>query len=358
MRKVKVALVGLGSVAQIIHLPILEALSDRYEIVSVCDVSRKLLQAIGDRYRVAERYTDAAEMMRNTEAEAVFVLNSNEYHAECAVLALRQGKHVLIEKPVCLCPEDAEAIIRAREEAGTEVMVGYMRRFAPAYTEAVEEVRALGRINYARIRAIIGPNHFFIDDTSRVLLPDDIAEEHARDRALRGKRMAEQALGDLAAEYRSVYGHLCGLSCHDLSAMRELIGFPRRVAAAASWNGGRYMTALFEFDGFYATFETGVDQNRRFDAHLQVYGDAKAITVQYDTPYIRHLPTTKIVEETVGASFSRSVVSPTFKDPYTVELEYFHRVVTEGLKPKTTVEDSIDDLRLFRMIVDALAAGR
>jgi len=358
MKKVKVAIVGLGSVAQIIHLPILEMLADRYEIVSICDISGKLLQAIGDRYTIADRYTDAAEMMRRTEAEAVFVLNSDEYHAECSVLALRHGKHVFIEKPVCLCLEDAEAIIRAKEEAGTEVMVGYMRRFAPAYTEAVEDVRTMGKINYARIRAMIGPNRFFIDDTSRVLLPDDIAEEHVRDRAQRARQMVRQALGDAPVEHQSAYRHMCGLSSHDLSAMRELIGFPRRVAAAASWNGGRYMTALFEFDGYYATFETGVDHNRRFDAHLQVYGESKAVTVQYDTPYIRHLPTTKIVEETVGTSFSRSVVSPTFKDPYTVELEYFHQVVTEGAKPKTTVEDSMEDLRLFRMIVEALPATR
>jgi predicted dehydrogenase len=191
-----------------------------------------------------------------------------------------------------------------------------------------------------------------------VLLPDDIPEEFTQDRVRRGRRMTELALGGLAAQYGSVYRHMCGLNSHDLSAMRELIGFPRRVGAASSWKGGHYITALFEFDGYWATFETGVDLNRRFDAHLQVYGDTKAITVQYDTPYIRHLPTTKIVEETVGTSFTRTVVSPTSKDPYTVELEYFHRVVTEGLQPKTTVEDSLDDLRLFRMIVDALVAGR
>jgi hypothetical protein len=50
------------------------------------------------------------------------------------------------------------------------------------------------------------------------------------------------------------------------------------------------------------------------------------------------------------------VVRPTFKDPYTHELEYFHEVVTQGRAPKTTPEDFMDDLRLDRMIVDALRA--
>ena len=66
---------------------------------------------------------------------------------------------------------------------------------------------------------------------------------------------------------------------------------PRPTQAAASiWNGGSFMTAILGFDGFNATFEMGVDKQRRFDAHLEVYGDTKQIRVQYDTPYIRHLP--------------------------------------------------------------------
>src|SRR5438094_4900977 len=60
MTKIKVGVVGLGEIAQIIHLPILQAHSDKFEIAAICDISQELLTTLGDRYNVpAEyRYTD------------------------------------------------------------------------------------------------------------------------------------------------------------------------------------------------------------------------------------------------------------------------------------------------------------
>jgi hypothetical protein len=76
--------------------------------------------------------------------------------------------------------------------------------------------------------------------------------------------------------------------------------------------------------------------------------------VQYETPYIRHLPTTLVIQETIGEAFTERVIRPTYTDPYTHELEVFHEVVTTGVPPKTTPEDFADDLRLFGMIIEKL----
>ena len=103
--------------------------------------------------------------------------------------------------------------------------------------------------------------------------------------------------------------------------------------------------------------ETGVDDQRRFDAHIEVYGPTTSIRIQYDTPYIRHLPTTLVIQETAGDAFRETVVRPTFKDPYTHELEHFHDVVVGEATPKTTPEDFGEDLRLFRGIVRTLQQG-
>jgi predicted dehydrogenase len=356
MNRVKVGVIGLGEVAQIIHLPILQSLADQFEISAICDISPGLVQAMGDRYQVANRYLDANELVQRDDLDAVFVLNSDEYHAECVIAAARQGKHVLIEKPMCLTLREADEIIQARDESGVQVMVAFMRRFAPAFTQAVEAVRELDKINFARIRDIIGRNQLIVEQSSVVLRFNDISEDAAKDKAERARKLVQEAIGDAPPEIVSAYRLLLGLSSHDLSAMRELLGFPKRVASARQWNGGRFMAALFEFDGYYAVFETGVDEQRRFDAHLEVYGTHKAIRVQYDSPYIRHLPTTLEIEETIGEALEKRVVRPTFKDPYTHELEYFYEVVTQGRAPKTTPEDFMDDLRLDRMIIDALRA--
>src|SRR5437868_10277578 len=190
---------------------------------------------------------------------------------------------------MCLTRREAEAILNAQQEAGVQVMVGYMRLYAPAFVLAAEQIHALERINYVRVRDIIGQNAKFVEQSSVVLRPKDIPQEAMQDRAERASRLVKAAIGDASPELVRTYRLLCGLSSHDLSAMRELLGMPRRVIAARQC--GSFLTALFEYESFTVTFETGIDHNRRFDAHIQVYGETKEIRVQYDTPYIRHLPT-------------------------------------------------------------------
>ncbi len=349
MSKLRVGVIGLGEVAQIIHLPIIEALPDSYELAAICDISPTLLERIADRYGLAptSRYADAAELIGSEQLDCVFVLNSDEYHAECVVAALDRGMHVLVEKPMCLSPREADEIIAARDRSGKTVMVAYMRRFAPAFTEAVKRLPELGPITYARVHDIIGQNRLIIDQTAAVLRPDDLPPEAMQHRWARGAELVREALGDVPEELVWTYRLLCGLGSHDLSAMRELLGRPEGVVAARQWRKGGFIVALLDYGDFMVTYETGVDDQVRFDAHIEVYGLTGSLKVQYDTPYVRHFPTTLVTERTVGDSIERSVLRPHLKDPYTHELEYFHQVVTEGRAPKTSPEDYVADMELF-----------
>jgi predicted dehydrogenase len=282
------------------------------------------------------------------------VLNSDEYHTETVVVALEAGLHVLVEKPMCLAPREAEEIIAARDRSGCVVMVGYMRRFAPAFEAAKARLETLGRINYARIHDIIGRNQLMIDQTAHVVRPDDVPKAALEERWARGSELVREALGDVDPVLGGAYRLLCGLGSHDLSAMRELLGRPNRVATARQWREGGYIAAMFEYDDYIALYETGVDDQVRFDAHLEVYGETAELRVQYDTPYIRHFPTTLVVKETVGDGYQESVLRPHLKDPYTHELEHFHAAVTGGAQVKTTPEDYVEDMELFIQIIRAI----
>jgi predicted dehydrogenase len=80
----KVGVVGLGEVAQVIHLPILQDHSDKFEIAAICDISQELLSALGERdtVPVAHRYSDYADLARQRDLDAVLVSNSDEYHTK------------------------------------------------------------------------------------------------------------------------------------------------------------------------------------------------------------------------------------------------------------------------------------
>ncbi len=285
----------------------------------------------------------------------MFILNSDEYHAEGTVAALDAGIHVLVEKPMCLSPREAEEIIAARDRCGKAVMVAYMRRFAPAFKEAVERLPELGEIRYARVHDVIGENRLIIDQTWNVDRPDDIPQEAVDDQVGAAFRAGQGGAGRRARGAGVDLRLLCGLGSHDLSAMRELLGRPREgggreACGAAAATSSRCSTTVTSC----VTYETGVDDQLRFDAHIEVYGESGTMRVQYDTPYVRHFPTTLHLETTVGDAYERTVVRPHLKDPYTYELEHFHEVVTSGGTPKTTPEDFVADLELFVEIIRAL----
>jgi predicted dehydrogenase len=351
--RLSIGVIGLGEVAQVVHLPVLRSLPDRYEIAAVCDLSPGVLDRVGA--GVPRRYTDAVAMLDDTYLDCVLVLNSDEYHAEVTVAALDRGIHVLVEKPMCLSPREAEQIIAARDRSGATVMVGYMRRFAPAFVEATRRIGELGPINYARVHDIIGRNQLLIDQTAHVDRPGDLPRSALEARWARGRALVADALGDVPDRLAGGYRLLCGLGSHDLSAMRELLGRPRGVAAARMWRDGRFIAALLEYDDFVVAYETGVDEQLRFDAHIEVYGDRATMRVQYDTPYVRHLPTTLITEESRGDALHRTVSRPHLKDPYTHELEYFHEMITGGGRPKTDPEDFAADLELFAELIRVIA---
>src|SRR5436305_13630833 len=96
MTKVKVGLVGLGEIAQIVHMPLLQEYSDQFEIAALCDISQELLAALGRRYHVpsAHRYTDYHDIAAQRDLDAILVLSSDEYHTDSALAALQHGKHV------------------------------------------------------------------------------------------------------------------------------------------------------------------------------------------------------------------------------------------------------------------------
>ncbi|SLJ90495.1 MULTISPECIES: Gfo/Idh/MocA family protein [unclassified Paenibacillus] len=351
-----VGIIGLGEVAQVIHLPVLESLPHQYRIAALCDISPKLVTYLGEKYRVRNLYTDAAQLVKQADLDVVFVLNSDEYHAECAIAAANNNKHVLIEKPMCLTEAEADAIIEAQNKNNVKVLVGYMRRYSASFLEAAKQIGGIGKIQYARVRDIIGPNGYFVKPTSHVVSFDDIPEVLKADKLDRAERLVKEATGlDARSPYFSLYRFLCGLSSHDLSLMRETLGMPRGVVGAKMTNNGNlFLSAILDYEQFAVTFETGIDGQGRFDAHLEVYADSKSVRVQYDTPYIRHLPVKIFVNETVGETYTESVIRPTLTDPYTLELQYLYDVITKDLTPKTTPEDYKEDLAIFKMIIDAL----
>lgn len=139
---VKVGVIGIGTVSQLMHLPILSGLHEQYQITAVSDISPTQLAFIAKKYN-ATPYTDPYELVKDPNVDAVFVCSPDQYHAAYALAAMEAGKHVFVEKPVTLCMEDLEKLIAA-EKAHPELvcMVGYMRRYGNGFLKCKELLQA------------------------------------------------------------------------------------------------------------------------------------------------------------------------------------------------------------------------
>ena len=111
-------------------------------------------------------------------------------------------------------------------------------------------------------------------------------------------------------------------------------------------------SAIFQYPGFVVGYESGVDQVVRFDASIEVFGDTKTVKVCIDTPFVRGLPTTMVVKETLpDGSYRESTTRRTYEDPFLLELQEVYTWVTDGKTPKTTPADARKDIEILGMLM-------
>ncbi|MEH7239070.1 Gfo/Idh/MocA family protein [Bacillus sp. JJ1562] len=146
MSKVKIAVIGCGSIAQHRHLPEY-AMNDNVEIVAVCDIVEERVNKVASEYGV-KAYTSYEELLANTEVEAVSVCTPNYLHAPISIAALEAGKHVLCEKPMATSKEEALNMIEAAKKSNKKLMIGHNQRFVASHQKARQMIEdgVLGKI--------------------------------------------------------------------------------------------------------------------------------------------------------------------------------------------------------------------
>ena len=126
----RVAVLGTGAIAQVVHLPVLSTL-DGVRIHALCDQDRPRAQAIASRFGVPNVPRGDEEVFGDAEVDGVIICTPNHLHEAQAIAALDAGKHVLVEKPLALTPEGAERVIAAAQRAGRTLMVALNNRYRP-----------------------------------------------------------------------------------------------------------------------------------------------------------------------------------------------------------------------------------
>jgi predicted dehydrogenase/threonine dehydrogenase-like Zn-dependent dehydrogenase len=123
---------GAGNFARTVLLPQL-AKTGKFRPVILCSAGGVSAAHTGDKFGFEAATADEAEVFRDPQVQAVFILTRHDQHGRQVVASLRAGKHTFTEKPLCLTLEELEEIERTLAEAARPplLMVGFNRRFSP-----------------------------------------------------------------------------------------------------------------------------------------------------------------------------------------------------------------------------------
>jgi predicted dehydrogenase len=133
MEAVKIGVIGLGMIAEQVHLPGLSK-STEAEIYAITDPKTRRLDEIGELYGVPpeRRFLDYSKMLELSDLQAVDIATPNHAHFEPMIASCMKKKHVCIEKPIAMNNEQALEMSSRAKEAGIVTMVCFSYRFNAA----------------------------------------------------------------------------------------------------------------------------------------------------------------------------------------------------------------------------------
>jgi predicted dehydrogenase len=170
VNKTKLALLGVGDVAQRDYLPEFHRLAERAEIVAACGRTESRVRAVAEQYAVPHWYTDYQEMLAETDAEAIINLTPIQTHLETSLACLQAGKHLYTEKPVASTVSEIRMIREEAQQRGLTVVCAPCVAIFPQtrYAQALLAKEEIGPIYSARAYGHMGvpPWSGFISDPS------------------------------------------------------------------------------------------------------------------------------------------------------------------------------------------------
>lgn len=152
MRELNVGIVGLGWVAGA-HIETFKTVTGA-RVSGVCSRRRLDESELEASYGVPLKvYGSYEEMLADPGIDIVDICTPHHLHAEQSIAAARAGKHLIIEKPLCLTVEDLAAMKRAIEDSGVGVCVCFECRFSEHFTmiQSCISEGLLGRVHYGEV---------------------------------------------------------------------------------------------------------------------------------------------------------------------------------------------------------------
>jgi predicted dehydrogenase len=356
--RLQVGVVGCGVIAQVMHLPHLLELDDRFALRALCDISEPTARACADRFGQPAVYTSWEDMLAEEPLDAVLVLTSGS-HAPVAIAAAQAGAHVFVEKPMCLSPQEGLDMLEAADRNGVQLMVGTMKRYDPAYERLAERLPEAGELRLIRVTTLESPFQPYVEGyplTAPAPAPAEVLERLKAEDAERLRRALPEADEVTRFCYRWM---LLDNLVHELNALRGLLGEPDAVKYAEL--DPKVVNLSLTFSGVDCHLSwVDLPGMARYKQELAFYGLESRLILTLPSPYLRGMPTELVAEGGhAGTSHAwRTVETVSYIEAFKRELIEFHAAIAEERKPRTDGRDGLHDVALCQAIARCALSGR
>ncbi len=142
---VKLGIIGCGSVARLMHIPVLLNLANRFKIDAIYDIDKTSLnhtaELISNKYSTYKAVSPE-QIFRSKNIDAVAILSPTSTHLKYTLNTLKNRKHVFLEKPVTVLPQNIEKIIAAEKKFNKHVQVGMVLRYSSFFKKLIEIINS------------------------------------------------------------------------------------------------------------------------------------------------------------------------------------------------------------------------
>ena len=158
MKQINWGFIGCGEVTEKKSGPAFNEVEGS-QVVAVMSRSENKARSYAERHHIRKWYTDAQELIDDPDVNAIYIATPPSSHATFAIMAMRAGKPVYIEKPLAASYNDCIRINRISEQTGVPCFVAYYRRYLPYFQKVKEIIEngTIGKVINVQIRFSVPP---------------------------------------------------------------------------------------------------------------------------------------------------------------------------------------------------------
>jgi myo-inositol 2-dehydrogenase / D-chiro-inositol 1-dehydrogenase len=373
---IRLGVLGLGAVAQAVHLPLVARRPELFRLAGIADLSRGLCDLMGERYNVppSRRFGSLEELLAAGGLDAVIILARGSHARQVSAVA-GAGLPVLCEKPLAYTIAEADGLIGS--VPADAVLLGYMKQYDPAVASARSVLAGIDDVRSVDV-TVLHPTGASQLALARVVpAPAPLPARAQQEADEEDRLLATIALGEGHDEslWRAYRGALVSSLAHDLSVLRSLRQRPLDVEHADIWRqssafqerdpgrdrrsfgdhppsiqatgrlsgGGRYTLAWHYLPDYPAYRET-----------VRVVHGRGSVELVFPSPYLMHAPTQLLVTSLDGTA-ERIDLRRSTQEAFESQLEAFARLVGDGVLPYSGLAEGREDIGFCQSIVVAFA---